>query len=164
MPVNPINAPRALNIAEIALHGFTHAIKIVPADLATQTTAATPLVIEMVPVKAGDVVIRAAYHLRTPFAASGDAAFNSTTITIGDGNGAATYLASTQINVNGTEILNKAGTGTEGAYDAADTVDITFTSMAAKALASLNVGELWVFLHIANVKELAGACSLIPVS
>jgi len=163
MPVNPANAPRALNSAEAAIHGFTHAIKIVPADLATQTTANTALVIEMVPVKAGDIVIRAAYHLRTAFSDASDAAFNSTTITIGDGASAAVYLASTQINVNGTEILNKAGTGTEGAYNADDTVDITFTSMSAKALSDLDTGELWVFLHIANLKDLARSCTLIPV-
>jgi len=138
---------------ESVVGGFTHRIKILHTDL-TQATANTAQVIPMINVVPGTIVTKAATHLKTAFADSADAAFNDVQVTIGDGGLANRFLAAQQVNLNGTEVTTKGGTGTIFGYTEADTIDITFNSMAAKALLSLDAGELYVFLGLQELVPL----------
>ncbi len=146
----------ALSALEAAANGYTHMCVVNHTDL-DETTANTAQTLELLDVGAGSVVQACAVHVRTPFQNSADAAFNTTTIEVGDGGSVARFLASQEVNVNGTEVLTKAGTGTLLGYNAADTVDIKVTSMAAKSLSSLDTGSLVVFLRIAELAPLAKA-------
>jgi hypothetical protein len=92
--------------------GFTHVAEIVAADL-TQVTAATAQTIELIPVALGSLVEKAAVLVETAFADASDTAFNSVTVEVGDGGSAARFLAAQQVNVNGTEVMAKGGTGTQ---------------------------------------------------
>lgn len=140
-----------LSLEQNAACGYTHLVKITHADL-TEATVNTAQVIELLNVDAFDEVQRMAMHLVTPFADASDAAFNNVAITSGDGGSANRFLTSTQINVNGTEILGFSGTHTTAyVYLAADTVDLTVGSMADKALADIDVGELWIFLKVGRL-------------
>jgi hypothetical protein len=133
---------------------FTHKAVITHEDL-TETADNTAQVLELVAVDAGDVVQDSALHLVTPFKDASDSAYNTNAVTLGDGGSANRFISSTEINENGTEILSKAGTLTTSyAYVAADTVDLTVNGLTGKALADIDVGELWVFLRIAKMASL----------
>lgn len=143
-----------LSLETTAIRGFTHRIRLTHEDL-TQATANTAQVIPILSVNAGSYVSDCATKLVTAFKNSADAAFNTTAITVGDGGSANRFLTSTELNENGTEVYYKAGALTSPyVYTTADTIDITFNAMSAKALVDLNAGELIVFL---NVAELATA-------
>lgn len=76
------------------------------------------------------------------FEDTADAALNTTTVIVGDDGNTARFLASQELNVNGTEVTMKNGTGTSLVYTATDTIDFIFGSMAAKTLAQLNRGRI----------------------
>lgn len=138
----------ALNDNERAATGFTHRINITHEDL-TETTANTAQTIAIFTVSAGDVVNDAALAVTTPFEDASDNAFNTTTVQVGDGDDTDQYIASTEVNVNGTEVKYMAcAADAQLAYTAADTVDILVGSMAAKSLSNIDVGELDVFLSV----------------
>ncbi len=142
-----------LSAEEQRAYGFTHRIKVTHEDL-TETTAATDQVIPLLSVAAGALVTRCATRLVTPFNDASDVAYNDTQVSVGDGGSAARFLAAQQVNENGTEVLAKGGTGTLHAYEAADTVDLTVAHQDSKALADLDAGELWVFLHVQDLDGL----------
>lgn len=71
-----------------------------------------------------------------------DAAFNTTALIVGDDGNTARFLASQELNVNGTEVTMKNGTGTALVYTTTDTIDFIFASMAAKSLSALNRGRV----------------------
>lgn len=119
----------------------------------TETAANTAQVINLISLKAGDAVIGCFTSAPTAFKDASDAAFNDTAITIGDGGSANRYLASQQLNENGTEVLLKDGTRTAYMYLVDDTVDITFNSMTAKALNDIDTGKLHVWLEIEHRSE-----------
>ena len=138
----------ALNDNERAATGFTHRINITHEDL-TETTANTAQTIAIFTVAAGDVVNDAALAVTTPFEDASDNAFNTTTVQVGDGDDTDQYIASTEVNVNGTEVKYMAcAADAQLAYTAADTVDILVGSMTAKSLSNIDVGELDVFLSV----------------
>lgn len=76
------------------------------------------------------------------FEDTADAALNTTTLIVGDDGNTARFLASQELNVNGTEVTMKNGTGTSLVYTTTDTIDFIFGSMAAKTLAQLNRGRI----------------------
>jgi hypothetical protein len=120
-----------------AATGFTHKAIVTHVDL-TETTADTDQTIALLSVVAGDVVQKAAFQLVTAFKDASDAAFNDTQVQVGDGNDTDEYIAATQVNENGTEVLFAANVNTVPfAYTAADTVDILVESMTAKSLSNL---------------------------
>lgn len=133
--------------------GCTHEVRITHADL-TETTADADQTLT-ISVIAGDLFQVIAMALVTPFSDASDAAFNSTQITVGDGNDADEFLVQTQINENGTEIDYRWGTGDAYAYTAADTVDILIESMTGKSLSNLDAGELVLFVKLVNLADLA---------
>lgn len=146
---------------------YTHQIEYTADDLTTTTantaqTLTTPLVLGI-----GDIVTRVTMHLTTALKASGDNAFNTTTMSVGDSvGGVATLLAATELNENGTEIIDKSaipsGTPSTG-LTAATTVTVTFNAMAAKNLNAINTGVLYIYIQVGRARQLADAASSGPI-
>jgi hypothetical protein len=137
-----------------AATGFTHKAIVTHADL-TLTTADADQTIALLSVAAGDVVEKAAYKLVTAFSDASDAAFNDTKVQVGDGTDTDEYIAATQVNVNGTEVLYAANVNTVPfAYTAADTVDLLVESMTAKSLSDLDAGEIHIYLAVTKLSSL----------
>ena len=134
--------------------GYTHKAIVTHADL-TEATADTDQTIALLSVAAGDVVEKAAYKLVTAFSDASDAAFNDTKVQVGDGTDTDEYIAATQVNVNGTEVLFAANVNTVPfAYTAADTVDLLVESMTAKSLSDLDAGEIHIYLAVTKLSSL----------
>lgn len=133
--------------------GFTHVIQLTPDDL-TEATANTEQVINTIPVVAGNVVERVMPVLITPFKDASDAAYNSTLLEVGDAGDDDRYLAATQLNENGSEVLFAAGTGTVNAFTAAGYITVTFGSMAAKSLSDIDVGEVHIYVRMVELNLL----------
>jgi hypothetical protein len=136
--------------------GFSHAFKITHEDL-TETTVATAQEFTLIARPAGSYLARLATRLVTAFSDASDAAFNDCAITVGDGSTADLFLASQQLNANGTEVFAKIGQGVPAVVNAASTagtIKLTFNSMAAKALADLDAGEVWIFIQLVDVDQL----------
>jgi hypothetical protein len=136
--------------------GFTHRLDMtfedIPAGVAVNT-AYTWSTAPLPAVAAGDIIKRTLVYLTTPFKASGDAAFNSTTISVGDTGSATKYVNAVQINENGTEVITSFP-GTENQiYTAAGQLQIQFGSMAAKTLSNLNVGKLYVLFAVQRAAD-----------
>jgi hypothetical protein len=137
-----------------AATGFTHKAIVTHEDL-TESTADTDQTIALLSVVAGDVVEKAAYKLVTAFADASDSAFNDTKVQVGDGTDTDEYIAATQVNVNGTEVLFAANVNTVPfAYTAADTVDLLVESMTAKSLSNIDAGEIHIYLAVTKLSSL----------
>jgi hypothetical protein len=137
-----------------AATGFTHKAIVTHVDL-TESTADTDQTIALLSVVAGDVVQKAAFQLVTAFKDASDAAFNDTQVQVGDGNDTDEYIAATQVNENGTEVLFAANVNTVPfAYTAADTVDLLVESMTAKSLSNLDAGEIHIYLAVTKLTSL----------
>jgi hypothetical protein len=137
-----------------AATGFTHKAIVTHVDL-TESTADTDQTIALLSVVAGDVVQKAAFQLVTAFKDASDAAFNDTQVQVGDGNDTDEYIAATQVNENGTEVLFAANVNTVPfAYTAADTVDLLVESMTAKSLSDLDAGEIHIYLAVTKLTSL----------
>ena len=137
-----------------AATGFTHKAIVTHVDL-TESTADTDQTIALLSVVAGDVVQKAAFQLVTAFKDASDAAFNYTQVQVGDGNDTDEYIAATQVNENGTEVLFAANVNTVPfAYTAADTVDLLVESMTAKSLSNLDAGEIHIYLAVTKLTSL----------
>lgn len=147
--------PTTFRSVNEAPRGFNHRFVITASDL-TVTTADTPQSITLVTLPAGTVVKQAAYFLKTPFKDADDAAFNSTALTVGDSGDADRYIDSAQLNENGTEIIAGASNGSKVpfAYASSTAVVAAFASMAAKDLADLDTGEIWIYLETADLTSL----------
>ena len=134
--------------------GFTHKAIVTHVDL-TESTADTDQTIALLSVVAGDVVEKAAYKLVTAFADASDSALNDTKVQVGDGTDTDEYIAATQVNVNGTEVLFAANVNTVPfAYTAADTVDLLVESMTAKSLSNIDAGEIHIYLAVTKLSSL----------
>lgn len=135
----------------------THKVIITAADVAAgagETTLVIPLVPQSGTFPAGTEFAFAKLQLVTPFDAS-DASINSLLIEIGEtGGDTDRILTSTQLAVDGTEILYKS----EGAvsqpytYAAADSLDALFTVAggANPTLGEINAGEVHIYLHVST--------------
>jgi hypothetical protein len=137
-----------------AATGFTHKAIVTHVDI-TESTADTDQTIALLSVAAGDVVDKAAYKLVTAFSDASDAALNDTKVQVGDGADTDRFVAATQVNVNGTEVLFAANANTTPyAYTAADTVDLLVESMTAKSLSDLDAGEIHIYLAVSKLSSL----------
>ncbi len=137
-----------------AATGFTHKAIVTHVDI-TESTADTDQTIALLSVAAGDVVDKAAYKLVTAFSDASDSALNDTKVQVGDGGDTDRYIAATQVNVNGTEVLFAANANTTSyAYTAADTVDLLVESMTAKSLSDLDAGEIHIYLAVSKLSSL----------
>ena len=139
-------------VSEQANQGATLQVEIDHSDL-TETTANTAQTLTL-SVSAGQTVEFRGYKMATAFKDASDAAFNSTALIIGDGSDTDRFLASTQLNENGTEVLYSVGTGTEYVYTADDTVDITFAAMSGKALNDIDTGSMILLFAIRDLAAL----------
>ena len=146
---------KPLALHELAAHrGMTH-MSIVTADDLTQTTVNTAQSIKLCDLVAGDIIGAIEDNVVVPFENTADAAFNTTTRSLGDNAGVATHAAAAEANKNGTVVVKKFSNTAVGPYTAADQVRVTFNAMAAKALSSINKGELHIFFSILRVDQLS---------
>jgi len=137
-----------------AATGFTHKVVVTHTDI-TESAADTDQTIALLSVAAGDVVEKAAYKLVTAFSDASDAAFNDTKVQVGDGTDTDEYIAATQVNLNGNEVLFAANVNTVPfAYTAADTVDLLVESMSAKSLSNLDAGEIHIYLAVTKLSAI----------
>jgi hypothetical protein len=137
-----------------AATGFTHQVVVTHEDL-TETTADTDQTIALLSVVAGDVVEKAAFKLVTAFEDASDAAFDDTNVSVGDGGDTDRFIASTEVNENGTEVDFAANANTTAyAYTAADTVDLLVESMTAKSLSNIDAGELHIYLAVTKLSAI----------
>lgn len=133
---------RALTTNERAENsGMTHQAVLKPADLASMTTVATPLIFNLFKTIAGDVLIKASLRLQPALKDASDAAFNSTTLSFGDEDLATRFFSAVQANENGTEVIHSFENTAFGPYTAEKQIIFTVNSMAAKALSDIDVGE-----------------------
>lgn len=131
----------------LAHGGATHVAVITHEDL-TETTANTAQTIALMNV-ANKVAVECVYtDLITPFKDASDAAFNTTTLIVGDDGSTNRLLASQEMNKNGTEVDMKVGTGTCYVFTADNTVDAIVGSMAAKSLSNIDTGEVHIYLKV----------------
>jgi hypothetical protein len=144
--------------------GFTHVARITADDL-TNATAAAAQTIDLASLQKNDIILRVAGYIRVPFQNTLDAAFNSDTVSIGDTSGVAALAAAGEANANGT-FVNTLGTVLTGGkiYTAADTLRVTFNSMAGKALVNLNRGEYFVFFALCRLADVANAMAAARIS
>lgn len=135
--------------------GFNHRFVITASDL-TESTDNTAQDITLITLPAGTVVKQAAYFLKTPMADDSDSALNTTTLIVGDSGDTDRYINSSELNVNGTEVIAGASDGSKvpHAYATATAVVAKFGSMAAKDLASVDVGEISIYLETADLTAL----------
>lgn len=156
MPTTTNTTPRILVplLAQeiVANNGYTHKI-LLTADHLTETAANTSQVIDVCTMTDGDILAKFEARLVTPFKDSGDAAFNSTAVSFGDGGSATRYISAAQMNENGTEIADPVYGNTAYQYTADGTLRLTVASMADKALNDINTGELLILVQIVETRK-----------
>jgi hypothetical protein len=135
--------------------GFTH-VGVVTADDLTQTTVTVAQLIQFCALVAGDQVLRVGWNLRLPFQNTAVPGDNATTASVGDTAAVGTHLAPAVVNVNGTEIIWRAG-NTAVLYTAADKLTVNFIPTTGSALSALNRGELHVFFSLSRLKQISDA-------
>lgn len=153
-----------LSLMEQALHPpANYMVEVTHADL-TETTVNTAQTIALMNVYSNWGVELVESVLVTEFEDDDDAAHNSTTVTVGDGDDVDRFLASQELNINGTQVYLKkgqtvwnAGVGTNDctlaygwkAFTVDDTIDAVFTpSPATNSLSQLDAGVIRFYLKI----------------
>jgi hypothetical protein len=134
--------------------GFTH-IGVITANDLTTTTVTVVQTLTGFAVVAGDQVMRVAWYLRVPFENTADGTNNTTTVSVGDST-VTTHLAAAEANVNGTEIIWRAG-NTAVLYTAGNTFTVTFTPKTGTAISVINKGELHIFVALSRLKYVSDA-------
>jgi hypothetical protein len=134
--------------------GYNYRFVIDHTDLTTSDDN-TAQDITLITLPAYSVVKSAATYLKTPFQLVGTTAYNNNVLIVGDSGNDDRYIASQQVNVNGTEILAQAQASTTPfANVAATAVVAKFASMAAYSLADLDAGEVHIYLEVAQLDSL----------
>ena len=134
--------------------GFNYRFVIDHTDLTTSADN-TAQNITLITLPAFSVVKSAATYLKTPFQKTGTSAYNSNVLIVGDAGNDDRFIASQQINVNGTEVLAQAhASTTPHAYVAATAVVAKFASMASYDLLELDAGEIHIFLEVVQLDTL----------
>ena len=128
---------------QAAAGGANIRVEITHTDL-TETTTNTAQTIPLLTVAAKMAVRLVKAVLVTPFKDASDAAFNTNAATVGDGNSAGRFLASTELNLNGSEVPLKLGPSTAAPAATAATVATADGSDAGttQALANALKAEL----------------------
>lgn len=149
MQKNPL--PMETRVAE----GADLEVIITHEDL-TETTNTTDQIVTIdIAAKMGAKVVRS--YLDEPFADSSSTANDSTLVQIGDGGDPDRLQTSTELNENGTEVVNKEGTGVLNVFTADDTIDFTFTPKTGTNLAALDQGRLRTLLKFSDARTPAAA-------
>lgn len=153
---------RPLVVQEVAaMQGFTHIATITAGDL-TQATANTAQTFDLGPIPAGTAP-QVEIRNTTPFKDASDAAFNTTTMSIGDTGSATSLLAAQELNVNGTEVTVVRGTQA-AVYTTANTFRVTVNAMAAKSLVNIDVGQVDILVKIENPQPLMNVKGAVTFS
>lgn len=125
----------------------------------SETAANTAQTLTLFTLPANHIVVGVCTKLRETFEDVSDSAFNSTTLVVGVAGTTNMFLTSTQLNVNGTEVIFKledilaANTGIQSAT-AGTAVIATVASMSAKSLSDLDKGIVDIFVCVANLDQL----------
>src|SRR5262245_35389581 len=145
--------------------GFTHVARITADDL-TQATLAAAQSIDLATSAKNDIIVRAAGYIRVPFENTLDAAFNTTTVSVGTAtDGVASLVAAGEANKNAATPVNTLSTAAAGKiYTAQDTLRVTVNSQTGKALSNLNRGEYYVFIALARLAFVANAMAAARIS
>jgi hypothetical protein len=136
--------------------GYTHVTVLTTADIAAgiaNNTAAS----WTVALSTYDIIGRVQDFVKTPFQNTADAAFNSTTRSLGDNSAVTTHTTAAEANANGTVVYTKFSNTAVGPYTAANTLKITLNAMSGKSLSNLNKGELHVFFQLIRIKPIVDA-------
>jgi hypothetical protein len=153
-----------LLLEEIASNGgFTHMVVFTADDL-TEATANTAQTIALPKVPKGFVINKGYARLVTPFEDKSDAAFNTTPFILGDAGDDDRYIASSELNKNGTEITYPTFNNTAFQVTADTELLAKFGSMAAKSLSNIDKGELHLVLQIIDTRilsDLQSAASIV---
>jgi hypothetical protein len=156
----------ALPLETTAITGYTHKINVTHVDVAALGAAATGT-LQIFPygtdtASAGTVVRAMAYKLVTAFDFS-DAGITSLTLELGGPGADHTFLAATQIAVDGTEILyaHAISNGTQTipyVLVTADGIDAFFTAAngGSPLLSECNAGEIDIFIGIFDMDAVSG--------
>lgn len=126
---------------EAAQRGANLVVELNHMDLRDQTStgsAVLPLFPVVAPFQSIELVTS---EVVRPFKDTSDAAFSSTAIEVGDDGDTDRLLASQEVNENGAEVVQKAGTGTKYVPTAANTVDMKITPTAGKVVGDIDQGE-----------------------
>ncbi len=153
--------------------GFTHWFQITADDF-TETATATAQTLStrasggaIYSFAVGDCCPVVAIELKTPFQDASDAAFNDCTFSIGDSSaGVASLFTAVQVNLNGTEVLNKRFVTTSlplTGFTSAVNLTFTLNSMTAKSLVDLDVGELVGYLKVEKIHNLGRGLDAGPI-
>jgi hypothetical protein len=155
----------ALSNEESAANNGANWRAIVTADMLTEPATNTAQTVTLMDLIAGDYMLAVWWKLKRAFEDVSDAAFNNNTMSVGDtATGVAAHIAAKQVNVNGTEIESFASFTPVGPYAATDKVSATFNSMAAKALLSLDRGEVHYYIKHLRPSVLTVAQSGIGIA
>jgi len=139
--VGPLDADTA------ALTGGNLVVELDHRDF-TETTTNTAQTVQLFEVDATMGVELVAMFLPRAFEETGNAAHNSSSITVGDGSDPDRFLTATELNVNGTEVNLKYGTTTQLVYTSSDTVDLVITPSAADSVDELNKGKIKFYFKL----------------
>lgn len=149
----------------ISYDGHTHMAIITADDLTTAATN-TAQKIKLATLPAGSYVKRVTLKLVKAFRNSADNAFNTTAVTVGDNSAANTFITSKELNANAGGLITTPSLQNTavGPYSAADELDITFNAMVAKALLSVNEGEVHVLAEIYDPSKLSAIKRQSPIT
>lgn len=150
---NSNNLPYQPGLSGLLQAAITGGTTLLTSDFVTSTGAGTAFSYN-VPVPAGYKAGVVTGNLLVPFQNSGDTGQSSTALQIGDSASATTFLASTELNANGTYITN-FGNGAVKVYNAADNVIFKFTPTAGKKLSDLDTGVLDVEILLTSVQSVS---------
>lgn len=130
--------------------GFTHRAVFTPNDI-TMATANTEQVFTLMTTQSQDQIAGVAVLLDVPFQDTADAAYNTTTIRVGDSDTDNKFVTATEMNLNGTEVYYAYNTGASvpTAYGAtAKTIVVTFGAQSGKSLTSLKLGRVIILIKL----------------
>lgn len=143
--------------------GFTH-VATISANNLTTTTNNTAQTFTLAALKAGDIVLKTAWALKSAFKDASDVAYNTDTLSVGDtATGVAAHIAAIEVNENGTEVLFGFN-NTAVLYLAADSLTATFNSQSGKNLNNIDVGEVTIFVQLLRLTNLRDAVSATPLT
>jgi len=142
-----------LTAQEAALHkGSTHLVVLTAADI-TETTVNTAQVIPVFAIDDKMGVELVYMKLVTPFEDASDATSIITAIEVGDGADPNHLLASTELNVNGTEIDAAFGIDIRQMYTTADNVDVTVLApTTGDFLYLIDTGEVHLYFTLYDAR------------
>lgn len=155
---------RPLTTNEQADNGGYNHIAVVTADALTQTTANTAQTITLCGIKIGDIIGKVLWRAKTYFKDASDAAFNTTTMSVGDDASVTTYKAAIELNVNGTEVSEGFTNTAVGPYTVASNLTVTFNAMVAKSLSNIDTGEVVILFQLQRIATLEQSTGSMPIT